>query len=118
MKYEIGQKVETPLGVGVVKYNMGGSILWVSFDENRPEIEINKEDIKPYRTAHDKLLSMGLSLKIINDAWGSSVFSHEWWSDDNRRIIAFYMLDKLVTVYEANHEIMRIIPQYLEEIVE
>ena len=121
MTYEIGQKVETPLGVGVVKGLRSNNTKFVTVkfnDDDSMCMEFESQYVKPYKSAHEKLIEMGLSLKIINDAWSLSVFSHEWWSDDNRRIIAFYTLDKLVTVYEANHEIMRIIPQYLEEMAE
>lgn len=121
MTYEIGQQVETPLGVGEVidvftREDKTISEYRICFKNH--SVRFGVDDLKPYKTGHDKLVEMGLSLKIINDAWSLSVFSHEWWSDDNRRIITFYTLDKLVTVYEANHDIMRIIPQYLEEMAE
>ena len=120
MKYEIGQKVETPLGVGEI------IDVFTREDKTISECKVcikthsvwfGVDDLKPYKSAHDKLIEMGLKLKIINN-WGGGVFSHEWWNDDNERVVVFYVGEKTTTVYEANNDIMRIIPQYLEEMAE
>ena len=124
MTYEIGQKVETPLGVGeivgVIEYPKGyGNTYRV--DIKIKEEVINKmyefDELKPYKTAHEKLIEMGLHFKITND-YAGDIFSHEWWNDNNYRVLAFYVNEKETTVSEANHDIMRIIPQYLEEMAE
>ena len=119
MTYEIGQKVETPLGVGnVVGYHEFYEIYSVDLLTN-PEFTdqpFKEYHLKPYKTANDKLIEMGLHLKITKN-WAGGIFSHEWWNDNNR-VIAFYVNEKETTVFEANHDIMRIIPQYLEEMAE
>ena len=64
--YKIGDKVETPLGIGIVKYidkatkndDEGFDTLYVSI-KGMPEIEFNERHVKPYRTAHEKLIEMG-----------------------------------------------------------
>ena len=120
MKYEIGQKVETPLGVEEITFiSEFTHDLTPAYHVRLKghELCFSEDELKPYKTAHEKLLSMGLSLKIRKN-WGGGVFSHEWWNDDNERVLVFYVDEKTTTVYEANHEIMRIIPQYLEEMSE
>ena len=114
--YKVGDKVETPLGIGKLadisqnnetKYKVmyGTRSTWYAHDE-----------ITPYRTAHDKLIEMGLRLKVTKN-YADGVFSHEWWNEnDGRRVIMFYIEEKVTTVYEGNNEIMNVIPQYLEEL--
>ena len=68
-----------------------------------------------YKSAHEKLIEMGLTLKITKN-YAGGVFSHEWWNENEDRIIVFYVDEKLTTVYEGNNEIMNVIPQYLEEL--
>ena len=120
MTYEIGQKVETPLGVGkVVGYHELYDIYLVDLLTNPAftNQQFKEYHLKPYKTAHDKLVEMGLHLKITND-YAGGIFSHEWWNDNNYRVLAFFVNEKQTTVYEANHDVMRIIPQYLEEMEE
>ncbi len=113
--YKVGDKVETPLGIGKLvdisqnnetKYKVmyGTRSTWYAHDE-----------ITPYRTAHDKLIEMGLRLNITKN-YAGGVFTHEWWDENNYRIIVFFIDEKVTTVYEGNNEIMQIIPQYLEEL--
>ncbi len=119
MTYEIGQKVTTPHGDGV--------IISMSEIDNEYEVEypykelttsfFGIESLQPYKTARDKLIEMGLSLKITKN-WMGGVFSHEWWNDNDDIVLVFFVYEKVITVYEANHDIMRIIPQYLEEMEE
>lgn len=58
MEFKIGQKVNTP-SVGVIKYYMGGKTVWVTFNENMAEIELDIKHLKPHKTAHERLLEMG-----------------------------------------------------------
>ena len=67
-----------------------------------------------HKSAHEKLIEMGLKLKITKN-YADGVFSHEWWNENDDRVIVFYIDEKVTTVYEGNNEIMAIIPQYLEE---
>ena len=71
------------------------------------------EEVK--QSAHDKLIGMGLRLKVTKN-YADGVFSHEWWNDNDDRVIVFYIEEKVTTVYEGNNEIMNVIPQYLEEL--
>lgn len=77
--------------------------------------EYDETEIELYKTAHEKLIDLGLHLKVTKN-YAGGVFSHEWWNENNDRVIAFYIGEKLTTVYEGNNEIMKIIPQYLEEL--
>lgn len=75
--------------------------------------KIKGKDLKPYKTPHERLLELGLKLKITMN-WYGSVFSHEWWNGDNIKVVVFYVYEKQTTVFEASNEIMRIIPDYLD----
>ena len=66
--YKIGDKVETPLGIGILvdvsqnnetKYKVahGTRTTWYAHDE-----------IKPYRTAHEKLIELGYEEKLYDIA--------------------------------------------------
>lgn len=68
-------------------------------------------------SAHEKLIEMGLRLKITKN-YAGGVFSHEWWNKNDNRVIVFYINEKVTTVSEGSNEIMAIIPQYLEELEE
>ena len=114
--FKIGDKMETEKGNGIIVAISGyEEPLYIVEITNIGNWGFNEHQLKPFRTAHDKLIEMGLKLKITkNDAGG--VFSHEWWHDNDGRIIVFYIDEKLTTVYEGNNGIMAIIPQYLEEL--
>lgn len=65
MKYEIGQKVETPLGVGkVVGYHELYDIYLVDLNDEFTNKQFKEYHLKPYKSPHDKLLSMGFEEKI------------------------------------------------------
>lgn len=116
MTYEIGQKVTTPLGVGEVKgaRQYHKPIYQIKFmDSNFKVLDFEEDELKPYKTPYEKLLEMRLHLKITKN-WAGGVFSHEWWNDNNDRVVVFFVDEKVTTVYEASNEIMRIIPDYLE----
>ena len=118
MTYEIGQKVETEKGNGIIVGISGyEEQLYIVKITNIGKWGFNEHQLKLYRTAHEKLIEMGLILKITKN-WAGGIFSHEWWNANNDRVIVFFVGEKVTTVYEANHDIMRIIPQYLEEMGE
>jgi len=105
--YKIGDKVETPLGIGKLadrsqnnetKYKVmyGAKSTWYAHDE-----------ITPYRTAHEKLLALGFQYaqredykRYIHDELGSLIV----WDD------------KTFTTSDCDLEIARIMVQYLEEL--
>ena len=119
--YKIGDKVEylnSVWEVSSVETNTDGKVsIEVYNDKLGIDIYVPIGDVQPYRTAHEKLIEMGLKLKITKN-YADGVFSHEWWNDNDDRIIVFYIDEKVTTVYEGNNEIMQIIPQYLEELDE
>ena len=116
--YKIGDKVETNKGNGVV-VNISGyeEQLYIIEIKNIGKWGFHEQDLKPYRTAHEKLIELGLRLKVTKN-YADGVFSHEWWNENNDRVIVFYIGEKVTTVYEGNNEIMNVIPQYLEEMEE
>ena len=130
--YKIGDKVETPLGVGQI-YNISDKeysdftvelfgyekhiVTLCNVNVKGQSLLYKDTDLKPYRTAHDKLIEMGLRLKVTKN-YADGVFSHEWWNENDDRVIVFYIDEKVTTVYEGNNEIMNVIPQYLEELEE
>lgn len=118
MKYEIGQKVETQLGVGIIYtiQTIKDQVIYkVDFEKKKLNFLASfvEEELKPYKTPHERFIEMGLHLKITKN-WAGGVFSHEWWNDNNDRVVVFFVDEKVTTVYEGNNDIMRIIPDYLE----
>jgi len=114
--YKIGDKVETPHGTGWVR---GYSEVYDMYIVDLKGVFKNQQykpfHLLPYRTAHEKLIEMGLRLKVTKN-YADGVFSHEWWNENDDRVIVFYIDEKVTSVYECNNEIMAIIPQYLEEL--
>ena len=122
--YKIGDKVETPIGIGIIKWidkaskndDEGFDTLYVSIN-GFPEIEVNERHIKPYRTAHEKLIELGYrisqttalthSLYTIYDKDGSSITIIERRSGNAYK-----------TRQEVSLELSRILTQYLEELHE
>ena len=118
MEFKIGQKVNVPLGVGVIKYYMGGSTVWVSFDENMAEIELDIKHLKPYKTAHEKLIDMGFTRfyelsNSINYSNGQNLISF----DKGSNTVLFYNRFNM-DCSVINMELSRILTQYLEEMEE
>jgi len=112
--YKIGDKVEYLNNVWeVCDYEIDSVEIYN--DKMGINIYVPIGDVMPYRTAHEKLIEMGLTLKVTKN-YAGGVFSHEWWNDNDDRVIVFYINEKVTTVYEGNNEIMAIIPQYLEEL--
>lgn len=60
MTYEVGQKVETPLGVGVVVgYNDTYDMYLVDLNDEFTNQQFKEYHLKPYKTPHEKLIELG-----------------------------------------------------------
>lgn len=116
MTYEIGQKVETPLGVGVLytTQTINGFVKYkVEFEKSTLNFLASfvEEELKPYKTPHEKLLDMGFEFAVDVD-WANMDFSHKFSKDDQR--ITIYLYDKTVTTYEVCKEAIAVLTEYLE----
>lgn len=114
--YKIGDKVETPFGVGRVdKVFDSGLMVFLGGSKLIP-----LKDVKPYQSAHDKLIEMGFVVVEDNVAW----IAYEYKKAEY--LIRFCKGSKQVGVYHdidtnANYryfgiELSRILTQYLEEL--
>ena len=117
MTYEIGQKVTTPHGDGV--------IISMSEMDNEYEVEylynelttsfFGIESLQPYRTPHEKLIEMGYVYSQISedkdDHYYNSSDGWIWFSISNKN----YRVSEDVYV---DLELSLILTQYLEEMVE
>lgn len=128
--YKIGDKVETPLGIGKLvdvsqnnetKYKVahGTRTTWYAHDE-----------IKPYRTAHEKLLELGYEEKLYDTAVEYEVsngvykqyvqYSKVILIDTQQRDFTTYTFHKVsrgaIGELWVNSELARILTQYLEEL--
>lgn len=113
--YKIGDKVETPLGVGILsdisannetKYKVmyGTRSTWYAHDE-----------IKPYRTAHEKLIEMGYEYIQLSED------EDDHYYELNDEYIWFSISEKNYRMsggIEVDLELSRILTQYLEELEE
>ena len=111
MTYEIGQKVETPFGVCKVM-NVDGLLIKVEHVGTLSEFELPIGMLSLYKTAHDKLLSMGFEFEEVLD-WAKNPFSHNWKKDGQK--ITIYLFENTVTTYEVCKEAIEVLTQYLEE---
>jgi len=116
--YKLGDKVETPLGVGILsdisannetKYKVmyGSRSTWYAHDE-----------IKPYRTAHEKLIELGWEDKgYVSDA--RRYEGYNMWVIFNVTNKT-YTINKLVGIAiicpNIDITLSRILTQYLEEL--
>ena len=141
MKYEIGQKVETPLGVGtVVKVykkcpGLTDHTHLIRFDVDEKHIYaigFNEGLLKPYKTAHEKLLAMGWEEKLHDKAVEEEVkegiykqyvsYPYVILIDLELKEFTSYVLytgsSDVDDVSWINLELSRILTQYLEEMEE
>lgn len=128
MKYEVGQKVETPLGVGIIfeeeKFDMDLGEWYIEvmigerFGFNRV-IPFETVDLKPYKSAHDKLIDMGFEMVLDDEEF--TIFEHQEL-DYTIRVDKIW---KGIGIHHYNDdpnyryiylEISRILTQYLEEL--
>ena len=136
MTYEIGQKVETPLGVG------GIIDVFTREDKTISECKVcikthsvwfGVDDLKPYKTAHDKLLSMGFEEKIHDKTVEREIKRGDYKQYVNYPIVILIDLNQkdftTYTLYNGSKnnvddvswvslELSRILTQYLEEMAE
>lgn len=120
MKYEIGQKVETPLGIGEV------IDVFTREDKTISECKVcikthsvwfRVDDIKPYKSAHDRLIEMGYNVQqttVLN----SSMFTIYGIDGASITIIERKGGSTYKTKQEVSLELSRILTQYLEEMAE
>lgn len=114
MNFELGQKVITPLGVGVI--NALDTIhACVVFKQYSQELPFKYEHLKPYTSPHDRLIELGFELTVDVD-WANMAFSHKFSKDEQR--ITIYLYDKTVTTFEVCKEAIAIISEYLEYLEE
>jgi len=104
--YKIGDKVETPLGVGKLvdisqnnetkfKVAYGTRTTWYAHDE-----------ITSYRTAHEKLIEMGYKLTKYTD----------YVSYRHKKMVGIVIYnDNTYSCNDTNLELSYILTQYLEE---
>lgn len=105
MKYEIGQKVTTPFGVGKI----------FSVDDIRDEYGVlyhfevkdffRHDDLKPYKTPREKLIEMGYQLDERDTA---SVYRHDILC--NVRV----WNDNKISCDDIDLELAKTIKEYLE----
>lgn len=116
MKYEVGQKVETPLGVGVVKgiRHYQEPIYQIKFmDSNFKVLDFEENELKPYKTPHERLLEMGYELNDTQD--------YLLYYDGNRLTISIHKKTKVWVAYlgvdglvEVGLKLTKIMADYLE----
>lgn len=132
MNYKIGDKVETPLGVGVITYiDSDGEIdydYWISIKET-PPISFDKKYIQSYKSAHDKLLELGFvktesgsyEKKIISDTFIENTYTIKIDRKDKRIKTSYYYYNNFESrgSYDAmwlDELLLKILTQYAKEL--
>lgn len=119
-KFKAGDKVETPFGVGIFYGYIDGGFMSGSLRVDYEKVQTgavyfwNEDDIKPYKTAHEKLIDLGyahkqLSEDLTDDYYYKGDFDYIWFSRTEKN----YTLGDYVYV---DIELSRILTQYLEEL--
>ena len=135
--YKLGDKVETPLGIGIYKGHIDGGIYEgahkVYLNANTNEIYFwDIKELKPYQTPHEKLIEMGYEEKIHDTVVKSNVESgrYKQYAKSSKVILidveggefttyTLYNRDKGVSdVSWVNHKLSHILTQYLDELNE
>lgn len=76
MKYEIGKKVVTPLGDGVVVgYNDTYDMYLVDLNDEFTNQQFKEYHLKPYKTPHERLLEMGFEMVLDEEHF--TIFEHQ-----------------------------------------
>ena len=118
MTYEVGQKVETLLGVGVVTAIEGNTLIAVNIGKLSIDyvgLVFKESDIKPYGSTHDKLIEIYECYETIYS--GKLYLRTE--ADEtlpveiniSRHSKYYYIPDN----DRVNLELSRVLTQYLEE---
>ena len=131
--YKIGDKVETPLGIGVIigkRVAMQHDDIIFEVENKGIKVDFRNTHVTPYRTAHDKLIEMGYEEKIHDTAVKHDVESGRYKQyAKNYEVILIDIEDREFTTYTlyngskgvddvswVNHKLSRILTQYLEEL--
>ena len=120
--YKIGDKVETPLGIGSI-YNISDEeysdftvelfgyekhiVTLCNVNVKGQPLLYKDTDLKPHRTAHEKLIEMGYELTKRSD--------YVFYRHDDLPRITIYN-DKTYSCSDTNLALSRILTQYLEEL--
>ena len=124
MNYKIGDKVETPFGVGIITHidefdnEIKEDIYWVQI-KKAPEIYFNEEHLQYYKTAHDKLLELGW-VQQKGTAEHVKMYAHEDYDTGllciNKDIKQWFYSLLTYTDFFVDLELSKILTQYLEEL--
>lgn len=124
-KFKAGDRVETPFGVGIFQSYVDGGFMSGSFRVHYEKVQTggvyfwNEDDIKPYKTAHEKLIDLGWEF------WGEYLKykQYEKFDETSRRTTSiriykdhhgiYYFLNNFTYVEK---ELSKILTQYLEEL--
>ena len=131
--YKIGDKVETPLGVGVIKsleetifedekgnpiydYSVKLNNHYDFYTENKlDKIIFLSYVIKPYKSAHDKLIELGYRFWDNSNGLQYNKNHIEILIDkEEKKYKVYWMVD--FQAYDVDIELSRILTQYLEEL--
>ena len=119
--YKIGDKVETPLGVAKV-LGINGLIGTFEHQATLSTFEFPIGAVKPYRTAHEKLIEMGY--EVFDEDHMGIIYRDKTCCINISKIGKSYWLegrprgDYIVNVPEVDLTLSRILTQYLEELNE
>lgn len=127
MAYEIRQKVETPLGIGTI---VGSKPILYARDVYNVELKTKEGDfyiwftqgvLKPYRTAHEKLIEMDYELVLENEEdYDKTCMTYK--KERETLVIDKYKdryvlcQGKMYLAASISLELSRILTQYLEEL--
>ena len=107
--YKIGNKVKTDFGICTIvsKYEELNNHYVVDFKGERYIMHVR--EIKPHKTAHEKLIEMGYELTKRSD--------YVFYRHDDLPRVTIYS-DKTYSCSDTNLVLSRILTQYLEELNE
>ena len=128
--YKIGDKVETPLGSGVITVS-GGGIFYVQVKNQL--LHYKEDNLAPYRTAHEKLIEMGWEVYTdnINVIVYKKTIQHDVYRDDYIKVGVYkkekkyngtvHYNDSFSSAYRHHSydfelDLSRILTDYLEEL--
>lgn len=126
-KFKVGDKVETPFGVGIFHSYVDGGFMSGSFRVRYEKVQTggvyfwNEDDIKPYKTAHEKLIDLGW--EFCEWSIKENFKQYEKYNEYSRTTMSirifknrhgiYYFLNNFTYVEK---EFSKILTQYLEEL--